>query len=234
VVDAWLIGVAAVSATSFAALWIWTDRYPSHDIRPPLEVFLGMWVLMTAGMMLPSAFPLLTALKRVRRAPAFSAALAYIATWAVAGAIVWLGLRAVDGMVGFATNPFAPQIAGAGLAAAGLFGLSPLARSCLIACRRPAAFVARYWTGRGSVHLQGAHIGAAYGVSCVGCCVPMIGMMFVTGAAHMLSMFGLAIVMILTKTSVHGPLVASALALALIAAGLATGMGWIAIPAPHH
>lgn len=222
----------------------------SHGARPAgagtfawFAVFLASWVLMTAAMMLPSAWPLLRTLQRAARsvlpgsqAPLLAAA-AYLGVWATVGISVWVCILATEVFhFGHGDPITTARLAGGGLAAAGLFGLSPLARTCLRACRRPFGFMARYWRGGDGnrVRVQAARIGAAYGVSCVGCCVPMIGMMFVTGMTSPVSMVALAIVMVAMKVSGQGVRLASVLAVALVLAGVAVGMQWMPLGSHHH
>jgi predicted metal-binding membrane protein len=126
------------------------------------------------------------------------------------------------------------RLAGAGVALVGLYGLSPLASTCLRACRRPFGFLARYWRGGGSVRLQAALIGAAYGLSCVGCCIPMIAIMFIVGMGHMAIIVILAVMMVVMKSSAGGTWLARLLALALIGAGVAIGTMWVPVAMHHH
>jgi predicted metal-binding membrane protein len=122
-------------------------------------------------------------------------------------------------------------LAGACLVLAGVYGLSPLAGACLRACRRPFGFLARYWSGD-RPRRQGARIGVAYGVSCVGCCVPMLGVMAVVGMANVAVVIALGVVMAIMKVSVVGVRVAQGLSVALIIAGVAVGLGWLQL-SPH-
>jgi predicted metal-binding membrane protein len=250
--DRCILTVAGVAVTSLVLLWIWSASSaalpPSHGVRPAdsgtltwFFAFLVSWVLMTAAMMLPSALPLLWTLQRVARNCAggyrvpLVAAAAYLGIWASVGIAVWACFLAAEIVLPVpADSAIADRLAGVGLAAAGLFGLSPLARTCLRACRRPFGFMARYWRGGSDVLWQAGRIGAAYGISCVGCCVPMIGMMFLAGLMNLASMLALAILMVAMKVSGIGPHLASCLAVALVIAGVAIGMQWAPIGLEHH
>ena len=125
------------------------------------------------------------------------------------------------------------MLGGGALVLAGVYGLSPLAGACLRACRRPFGFLARHWRGGSRPGLQAARIGAAYGVSCVGCCVPMVGMMFIVGMSNIAIVIAMGVVMVLMKSSVVGIRVAQLLSLALVVAGVAVALGWLDV-APHQ
>lgn len=246
-----LVAIAMIVPLSLLGLYLWSST-PSvsspHAMHGAggatltrLVVFLAAWMLMTAAMMLPSAMPLLAALDRMARnhsraqgVPLF-AALAYLGVWGVVGIAAWGTNAAAEAYLLPGASPgVVSALAGACLVLAGLYGLSPLAGACLRACRKPFGFLARYWTGGSSVRLQATRIGAAYGVSCVGCCVPMLGIMFVVGMANVAIVIAMGAVMMIMKTSVIGTRVAHLLAIALIVAGVAIGFSWLpAVPAHH-
>jgi len=231
-------------------LWSTTPSAAAHHGGPALAgagtlaralIFLTAWLLMSAAMMLPSAMPLFASLDRIaqshgrRHEIPILAALAYLAVWGVVGVGAWMTSAAAETyLLPWASARLVSWIAGACLALAGLYGLSPLASSCLRACRRPFGFLARYWRGRSRARLQAARIGAAYGASCVGCCVPMLGVMFVVGMANVAIVIAMGAVMAIMKTSSAGPRVAQLLSLALIVAGIATGLGWLHVAPGHH
>lgn len=241
-----LVAVAMTAPVSLLLLYLWSTPSSHHAMhgagaatRP--VVFLTAWMLMTAAMMLPSAMPLLAALDKMARSHARAhelpllAALAYLAVWGVVGIAAW-GISAAAGtyLLPRASTGAVSAIAGGSLVLAGTYGLSPLAGACLRACRLPFGFLARYWTGGSSARLQATRIGAAYGASCVGCCVPMIGIMFVVGMANMANIIALGIVMVVMKTSAIGNRVAQLLSIALIVIGVAVAFGWLPLGTPHH
>jgi predicted metal-binding membrane protein len=239
-----------IAPMSLLVLYLWstTPSVPSpHGLHSPgggtltrPVAFLTAWMLMTAAMMLPSAMPLLVSLDRVaqnhssrREIPVF-AALAYLAVWGLVGIATWATSVAAEAyLLPRASTQVVSWLAGGGLVLAGLYGLSPLASACLRACRRPFGFLARYWRGGSGARLQAVRIGAAYGVSCVGCCVPMLGMMFVVGMANIAIVIAMGVLMVIMKTSIVGTWVAQLLSIALIGAGVATGFAWLPL-LPHH
>ena len=245
-----LVAVAMIAAMSLLVLYLWSTT-PSvtspHGSYPPATgtltravVFLASWMLMTAAMMLPSAMPLLVLLDRIARNQSSRheipvlAALTYLTVWGLVGIAAWTTSAAAEAyLLPRASTQVVSWLAGACLVLAGLYGLSPLASACLRACRRPFGFLARYWRGGSSARLQAARIGAAYGVSCVGCCVPMLGIMFVVGMANIAIVIAMGVLMVIMKTSLVGTRVAHFLAIALIGAGVAIGFAWLPL-SPHH
>jgi predicted metal-binding membrane protein len=242
-----LIAIAAMAPVSLLVLYLWTTSSP-HAMHGAgaatlsrLLIYLAAWMLMTAAMMLPSAMPLLSSLDRMARGrprsyelPLF-AALAYLGVWGVVGVASWGTSAAAEAyLLPRASAQAVSAFAGGALVLAGLYGLSPLAGACLRACRMPFGFLARYWTGGSSARLQATRIGMAYGVSCVGCCVPMLGMMFVVGMANIAIVIAMGVVMVFMKTSVIGTWVAHLLSIALVVVGVAIGFGWLPFVAGHH
>lgn len=244
-----LVAVAMTAPVSLLVLYLWSTTpsvaspHAMHGAGAATRpvVFLTAWMLMTAAMMLPSAMPLLTSLDRMARdhsraheIPLF-AALAYLGVWGLVGVAAWGASAAAEAyLLPRASAAAVSALAGGSLVLAGVYGLSPLAGACLRACRRPFGFLARYWTGGASARLQATRIGAAYGASCVGCCVPMIGVMFVVGMANMAIVIAMGVVMVVMKTSVIGTRVAQLLSMTLIVAGVAIGLGWLPFVPSHH
>jgi predicted metal-binding membrane protein len=133
---------------------------------------------------------------------------------------------------GDALAPLAPdraeQLAGAGLLVAALYQASPLASACQRACARPFAMLARHWHGGDAGRRDAA--GLHYGASCVGCCVPMIVLMFVVGMNDLAWMLGLALLMTLQKHAAWGARIALPAPAASAMAGVAIGAGWWMVP----
>jgi predicted metal-binding membrane protein len=247
-----VVAVAMMAPVSLLALQLWSttpsalppgesDLHNSAMMARPV-VFLAAWLLMTAAMMLPSAMPLLVSLDRMTRnqpgrhvIPAF-AALAYLCIWGLVGIAAWAtGAAAGAYILPHVDEQVVSHLAGVGLVLAGLYGLSPLAGACLRACRRPFGFLARYWRGGSTARLQAARIGAAYGISCVGCCVPMLGVMFLVGMVNIAITIAMGVLLVVMKTSVVGTWVAHFLAIALICVGIVMAIAWVPLfPAHLH
>lgn len=232
----------AVGCVAAASLWLLAAgsaaNWLPHGARPAqwstlawAALFLAGWTLMTGAMMLPSSLPFLHAMQRVGGAAASAVAgLAFTAIWVGVGALQWIGLWAAGDMLAGVGPTGAERLAGASLIAAAVFHASPLSRACQRACAKPFAILARHWRGGTSRLRDAARAGAHYGVSCVGCCVPMIAVMFVVGMHDLAWLLALALAMLAMKHAVWGARLNRPVVAALAAAGVAIGSGWWAVP----
>jgi predicted metal-binding membrane protein len=110
-----LLGAAAVAwAVTVERMW-GMDEGPGTDLGG-LGWYVGIWVTMTAAMMLPSTV-------RVAREASF--AVGYLAVWTVFGLAAYLVFR--DGT--------STEVAGVLVVAAGLYQLTPVKRRSLGRCR---------------------------------------------------------------------------------------------------
>jgi predicted metal-binding membrane protein len=127
-------GTAALTATLglAAAGWVvavWQMHGMDMGVATELGsfgFFAGLWVVMMAAMMLPSAAPAVARRARarggVRAVPLFVGS--YLAVWALVGIAVYVGYR-----------PHGTVAAGVVAIAAGLYELTPLKRRCRARCR---------------------------------------------------------------------------------------------------
>ncbi len=225
-----LLGVALVA-------WIVAvERMSGMDIGPGTNLggagwFVGIWVTMTAAMMLPSAVPMVLLFDRVsaeraRRGrsfvPTWVFAASYLAVWTIYGLAAYAlyrGIRALD--LGFlAWDRDGPYVAGGLVALAGLYELTPLKTMCLRHCRSPMHFVLGGWREGVTGALR---MGAEHGAYCVGCCW---GLMLVLFALGVMSLFWMAVVATLIfaqKVLPYGDQLARGFAVAFVAFGI-----WIA------
>ncbi len=173
-----------------------------------LLMFLVGWVLMLTAMMLPTersyihAFRALLATGETRPADRNVRMAGFLAGYAAAWTAYGLIAFALDAALrrGVEALPFLPgyrtQLAGAVLMIAGLYQLSPVKEACLLHCRTPIAFFARYWREgvRGAVIMGGRH-----GVVCVGCCWALMAIMFLVGTMNLGWMAALTLLMFAEK-----------------------------------
>src|SRR5438034_10627838 len=112
--------------------------------------FLVAWIVMMAGMMLPSSAPLFL-LYRLSAGDGSRSELrtlalvaGYLLVWAFVGVIVLIAQRILDAV-------FDPGLRQLGVApvfvAAGTYQFTPLKATCLRACQTPADFLVRDWRG---------------------------------------------------------------------------------------
>ncbi len=189
-----------------------------------------MWILMMAAMMAPAMAPVIAiyaglaakedrGLRLALRITLFSAG--YFVLWvgfSIAAAFGQLALRSSEHftMGGTLALPFA---AGVLMIVAGAYQFAPVKEFCLRHCRHPLMYLMSHWREG----LSGAFpVGARHGVYCLGCCIALMGLMFVFGAMNVLWMAVIAVYFlaekILPKVEIWGRIAGGL----LIAAGTVT------------
>ena len=171
------------------AWWSSVDRMQGMDAGPwtglgTLGWFLGLWIVMMAAMMLPSAIPTVTlygSLARERRHLASVLFVAgYLAVWAAAGVVAFALATAGGRLAGgvLAWDRAGRWAAGATLLVAAAYQLTPLKDACLAKCRSPLGFLLGSW--RPGV-LGGFRLGLSSGAWCAGCCWALMAALFALG-----------------------------------------------------
>ncbi len=192
----------------------------------------AMWAVMMAAMMLPSAWPMVSAFIRLggdaagrSRSRAF--VVAYLGVWCVfsatATAAQWL-LQAL-GWVSPMILSTSATLTGTLLLIAGIYQFSPLKQVCLSRCRTPVGFLMGEWRPG----LRGAFVmGLRHGLFCLGCCWALMALLFVGGVMNLAWIAALSIVVAIEKLAPRGERIALALGLALMAAGAFKLLGLVA------
>jgi predicted metal-binding membrane protein len=230
----------AVAALLGAAIVTWivtVQRMRGMDAGPGSDLgrfgwFVGVWVTMMAAMMLPSAAPVVLLFQRIsldrrRRGRSYSPtwvfAGGYLAVWTAYGLAAYGFYRLVVGVgAGFlAWDRAGPYIAGAAIAAAGLYELTPLKSVCLRHCRTPAHFVLGHWRDGPTGALR---MGAEHGAYCVGCCWGLMIVLFALGVMSLLWMAVVAALIFAQKVFRGGERLTRVFAVAFVAAGV-----WVAV-----
>lgn len=192
-------------------------------------MFATMWLTMMVAMMLPSSLPLLLIYRRVVffRGDARPATLVwlmaagYFLVWTTFGVVAYGtgSLIANAAMRSVSISHAVPLAAGLGLIVAGAYQLTSWKAACLSHCRDPFSLIAHHvqrgW--RGAIAL-----GAHHGLFCTGCCWALMLMQLVMGVMNIAAMSMIAAVIAMEKTLTRGPLVARAVGIASIAAGVIT------------
>jgi predicted metal-binding membrane protein len=229
------VAVGLIVAT--LAAWIVTaDRMRGMDAGPGTSLgglgwYLGVWVTMTAAMMLPSTAPMVVLFDRVsaeraRRGqahvPTSIFVLAYLLVWAAYGLVAYGLYRIVVHALGgpLAWDRAGPYVAGAVVAAAGLYELTPLKSACLRHCRSPLAFVVGGWR---EGPLGALRMGAVHGSYCVGCCWGLMLVLFTLGVMSLTWMAAVAALVFVPKVLPGGEATTRLFAVGFVAAGV-----WIA------
>jgi len=209
-----LLAAAAVAA------WVLTfERMRGMDAGPGTDLgalgwFLGIWVTMTAAMMLPSAAPAAARVARLaRRFPTLLFVAGYLAVWTFYGLAAYGVFRLLTSFdTGWlAWDAGGPYVAGCVLVAVGLYELTPLKQLSLRRCRSPEQPTSALGSGLG------------HGVDCVGCSGGLMIALFVVGAMSLLWMALVAAVIFVEKVLPHGTRLSRVFAVAFVALGI-----WVA------
>jgi predicted metal-binding membrane protein len=210
-----------VLVTGAAAGWAVTvDRMRGMDAGPGTDLgglgwYLGIWVTMTAAMMLPSAAPAAQHVARLeRRMPTLLFSSGYLAVWTGYGLLAYGVFRLVTSLdVGWlAWNRGGQYAAGGAIVAAGLYELTPLKRLSLRRCRSATHGASAFRSG------------LAHGLDCVGCSGALMAVLFVLGVMSLFWMAVVAVAIFAEKVLPHGHGFAPVFATALVALGI-----WVAV-----
>lgn len=198
----------AVGTATAASLAAWATMFALHGAPASHASLALVWMVMTVGMMAPSAIPMIATFWKVSRqldgsrsAPILSGVFlfAYVFVWmgyGLVAAILQTEMRrgcVVDEHLAFAN----PTLAAGLLAAAALYQFSPLKNVCLAKCRSPLGFlIGAYQPGYGGAFLTGAW----HGIFCLGCCWLLMALAWVGGVLSMLWMVFVSALVILERT----------------------------------
>lgn len=218
----------ALVGASLAAWIVSFDRMRGMDAGPGTDLgglgwYVGVWVTMTAAMMLPAVVPTALAYTVVsdRRegasTPVFLAG--YLIAWIAYGLAAYGIYRAAEHVAPslLAWDHAGRYVAGGALVLAGLYELTPLKDVCLRHCRGPLHFVARGWRGgvRGAVWM-----GLEHGLYCVGCCAGLMIALFALGVMSLVWMAVIASLIFAQKVLPRGDRLAPPFAIAFVVAGV--------------
>ena len=206
-------------AGAVAAWAVTIDRMRGMDDGPGTDLgglgfYLGIWVTMTAAMMLPSAAPAARQLaRRSSFVPTLLFTAGYLAVWTAYGVLAYGLYRLIGALdVGqLAWDRSGPYAAGAVIVAAGLYELTPYKRRSLRRCRSAPPGNA----------IRG---GIAHGRDCVGCSGALMAVLFVLGVMSLFWMAVIAVVIFAEKVLPRGSRLAPAVAVALVVLGI-----WVAV-----
>jgi predicted metal-binding membrane protein len=205
-----LAGAAAVAWAVAVERMSGMDDGPGTDLGG-LDWYLGIWVTMTAAMMLP------TAARAARRIagllPSVRFAVGYLAVWTAFGLAAYGVFRLITAFDAgwLAWDEGGPYVAGGLVVAAGLYELTPLKQRSLRRCRRPE-------------HESGAFGGGLlHGVACVGCSGGLTVALFALGVMSLFWMAVVAAAIFAEKVLPRGVRLSRAVALGLVVLGV-----WVA------
>ena len=221
-------GMAGMAMGGMASGWSFTNAL----------VFVAVWTVMMAAMMLPAAasmiFMFAAAQARRERSvavPTWIFVSGYILVWAAAGVVVYvlvgIGSDLATALAPVERSKWAPLALGATVAAAGLYQFTPIKRVCLTHCRSPLAFVALHWRdGR----LGALRMGLSHGAYCLGCCWALFAVLVATGVMSMAWMLLLTLVVFAEKMLPSGRRTGTLTGFALIVLGIVVAAGAMSMP----
>lgn len=215
---------AWVLITALVAWVVAVQRMRGMDNGPGTDLgtfgwFIGIWVTMTAAMMLPSAAPTVMLFSSVRRdADTWLFVAGYLLAWTGCGVAAYAVYREVQASAPsfLAWDQGGPWVAGGALAAAGLYQLTPLKGACLRHCRSPLQLLLHGHPGS----LGAVRMGIEHGGYCVGCCTGLMLVLFALGAMSLFWMAVVAAAILVEKVLPGGEAFARALAVVLVALGI--------------
>ncbi len=223
---AWIVAMARdmYGPMTGAAAWMMTDNWDF----PHLVLLFAMWVVMMAGMMLPSMAPALFTYARIvhpgpsnrgATAKVYAFAGGYLAVWTgfsfVVTAIQWLLAHRL--LLSPMMEIREVRFGGVLFLVAGLYQFTSAKYACLRWCRSSSQCIdVSGKNGRtGSFQL-----GLASGVRCVGCCWAVMLLLFVGGVMNLWWIAALTVFVCLEKTGALNRRGTRIIGLGLVAAGV--------------
>jgi predicted metal-binding membrane protein len=220
----YLVRMSTNSGGSMAAMDM---AMPMSHRWTPADMWLMfvMWAVMMVAMMLPGASPMLMMYARVARGRGLAAGLklwmfagGYIIVWALfsAGATIVQTALQNASLVSDELR-VTPFVGGLILILAGLYQFTPLKTACLTHCRSPVGFFMTEWREG----MAGAvMMGIRHGTYCVGCCWPLMLLLFVAGVMNLLWVAAISALVLVEKVSRYGKPIANAAGAILVGSGL--------------
>jgi predicted metal-binding membrane protein len=221
--------VALLFGLAGLAWWVTADQMAGMDAGPGTDLgifgwFLGVWIVMMAAMMFPSAAPTvalyaqMTRRRGLRRPLLFASG--YLLVWAAVGAVAY-------GLFGLGRTLFGADLAwhaggrwlvGGILALAAIYELTPLKDVCLAKCRSPLGFLLGSWRDgpRGALEM-----GARHASWCAGCCWALMAALFALGVMSVGWMAFVAALIAIEKLAPWKSAANRAIAVTLVVLGLA-------------
>ncbi|MBC9798166.1 DUF2182 domain-containing protein [Sinomicrobium weinanense] len=207
---AWLAPAAVDMYGGMDGLSAWMMQ-DSWDARYITFIFL-MWVVMMAGMMLPSAAPAILMFEKVVRqspnpyrpvARSYAFVAGYLLIWtgfsAIATLLQWM--LAEMALLDMMMEPTNRVFASCMLLLAGVWQFTPLKRTCLGKCRSPISFLSQHWKSGIWGALQ---LGIKHGLYCLGCCWALMLLLFFGGVMNLLWIAAITLFVLIEKLAPFG------------------------------
>jgi predicted metal-binding membrane protein len=225
----WIVPMARdmYGTMSGPSAWMMTSTWNTGHVL----MLASMWIVMMAGMMLPSAAPLLLLYAGAARRAGREHRTRSVYAMAAGYLLVWIGfsLAAVGIQCGLSAlvlmSPMmeatSPRFSAALLVAAGIYQMTPLKRACLSSCSTPLAFLIPRWREGTAGAFR---LGVEHGLFCLGCCWALMLLLFAGGVMNLAVIGALTAFILFEKLTPLGPPSVRLTGGLLIAAGLWVGM----------
>jgi predicted metal-binding membrane protein len=222
---AWIVAMARdmYGPMTGASAWMMTLRW---DARHVLLLWL-MWAVMMAGMMLPSASPMLLMYGVAARRQAshtaagrqiYALASGYLAVWALFSVAATAAQFILS--TGLALSPMmtltSPRVGALLLVVAGVYQITPLKSVCLQKCQSPLGMLMHHWRGGTAGAFR---MGFDHGFYCLGCCWALMLLLFVGGVMNLTVIAALTAFVAFEKLSLFGIHTARVSGLLLVGSG---------------
>ncbi len=165
----------------------------------------GMWTVMMAAMMLPSAIPMLTAFSRYCQRDfdandwrALWFASGYLAVWIIFSIALTLVQWLFHGWAWLSPmmENRQPLLAASILLMAGAYQFTAFKNACLHHCRTTFGYLLNHWRPGNRGALQ---VGFKHGLICLGCCWAQMLIMFSVGVMNLSGMLFITLLVIVEK-----------------------------------
>ncbi|UGY91315.1 DUF2182 domain-containing protein [Streptomyces gobiensis] len=238
---AWSLLAVIAALAWLLTIWQAHGRMAGHGaVVMSLPLFVLLWVVMMAAMMLPSVAPVAITwargirrqsggLERAARTAEFTAG--YLLAWTAFGLGVY-GLLAATGEL-VRGHPGAGRWIGSGaFALAGLYQLSPFKTVCLRHCRSPMGQLLYY--ARFRRWARDFRVGAHHGLYCVGCCWGLMIVLIPLGVMNIAAMAAVAAAIFAEKLWRLGAVFSTVVGLAFLTLAVLTfSQSWL-LPGLAH
>ncbi len=220
-----MTGAGINDASDMASAQMAMPNITAWQTEDVLFTFL-MWTIMMVAMMIPSAMPMILAFAglirqgRANEHPIFTTItflLGYLVVWlsfSMGATLIQCGFHSA-GWLSESINA-TPLLSGVLFIFAGVYQLTPLKYVCLSNCRTPLRFLLTEWRDG----IKGALImGMRHGLYCLGCCWPLMLLLFAAGVMNLLWVVFIAVYVMLEKAMPAGLLISRVAGLFVIGWG---------------
>ena len=185
----------------------------NHNMNLSEMVFIFcMWVMMMIAMMLPSSIPYIMMFDKIsferkknkyKYASTFYFIFSYLIVWVVFSLLASILhiLLELYGILNISTLKVGNLFGSILFLFAGIYQMTPLKNACLRYCRNP---IELFSTKKIYNNIDSISTGFQHGIFCVGCCWPLMLLLFYSGVMNVMWILGLSLYIIIEKYIIIG------------------------------